>query len=96
MPEYAHVRETPIELARRGVATLVKYQSLSNLRVLQRAAAGGDAKFFFGAIPASFDYKKHSAFDPAYAAALFDVGRIYGKAGQWSSSPALTPQLESR
>lgn len=90
-PEYAPTRDRLFALAARGVLTMVKYQVLSDLRILAREMSAGKASFRYQAIPQVFDSIRTSHFDPAYAKALFECGVEVGRAGHWRTDVPTTP-----
>jgi len=92
-PEYAPARDKMFALASRAVLTMVKYQVLSNLRILAREMAEGQASFFYQAIPPAFSLIHESAFDRTYARALFECGIQVGRYGTWSTEVPMSPVL---
>lgn len=96
MLDKAASQDTILSLAARGVATLVKYQVLSNLRVFSHAMESSLSHFFFTAIPADFDAIARTSFDLSYAEKLYQCGYRVGLEGSWSRTPAQTPELETQ
>ena len=90
-PEYAASHDKMFALASRGVLTMVKYQVLSNLRVLAREMEAGQSSFRYLGIPQAFNTIKKTRFDRTYAAALFKCGIEVGLAGSWRSDVPTTP-----
>ena len=92
-PEYAPTRDRLFALAARGVLTMVKYQVLSDLRILAREMSQGRASFRFQAIPQAFASVGATRFDRGYARALFACGVDVGRAGRWQSDVPTTPVM---
>ena len=92
-PESMVAPEKAIALVQRGVETLVKYQVVYNLRLLQTAAQASQTKFEFMGIPKSFDAPKADKFDVGYAQKLYAAGRDAGLKGEWLTSVPETPEL---
>ena len=92
-PEYAAIDLKILPLALRAVQTMVKYQVIDNLLALALLTRNNQGKFFFNAIPPSFNPKPHSLFDRAYARELYEVGRQVGLGGKWFASPPSSPTL---
>jgi Patatin-like phospholipase len=92
-PEYAAIDLNILPLALRAVQTMVKYQVIDNLLALALITRNNKGKFFFNAIPPSFNPKPHSLFDRGYARELFEVGRQVGLSGKWFASPPSSPTL---
>ena len=92
-PEYAPTRDRLFALAARGVLTMVKYQVLSDLRILAREMSQGHARFQFQAIPQGFASIRTTRFDRAYAKALFECGVEVGRAGKWQTDVPTTPVM---
>ncbi len=92
-PEYAAIDLKILPLALRAVQTMVKYQVIDNLLALALITRNNEGRFFFNAIPPSFNPKPHSLFDRGYARELYDVGREVGSSGKWFASPPSSPTL---
>ena len=92
-PEYAAIDLKLLPLALRAVQTMVKYQVIDNLLALALIARSNRQRFFFNAIPPSFQVQPHSLFDRRYARALFEAGREVGCTGKWYASPPSSPTL---
>ena len=92
-PEYSAIDLKILPLALRAVQTMVKYQVIDNLLALALIAKSNQGKFYFNAIPPSFQPQPHSLFDRAYARELYDVGREVGLGGKWYASPPSSPTL---
>jgi predicted patatin/cPLA2 family phospholipase len=96
-PEYKASVQTVAGLATRSIATLVKYQALSNIAAISELARRLKARFAFVAVPESFDEKPRSEFDPVYMQALFRLGYEHGRKGDsWQTQPPLSPTLALR
>ena len=90
-PEYNAIDLKALPLALRAVQTLVKYQVIDNLLALALITRTNQGRFFFNAIPATFNAKPHSLFDKAHAKELFEVGRQVGLSGKWFAAPPSSP-----
>jgi len=90
-PDYKPAEEKVLALATRSIATLVKYQGLTDLRRLDRLSQENRGALRYTAIPDDFRAVPKSEFDKDYMRQLFDRGREVGRSGQWSDGPpALT------
>ena len=92
-PEYAAAHDRLFPLAARGVLTMVKYQVLSNLRILSREMVAAKSSFFFQGIPQAFNTIKQTQFDRSYAKALFQCGMQVGLTGTWLKDVPTTPVM---
>jgi predicted acylesterase/phospholipase RssA len=93
-PDYKPTEERAFPLAVRSIATLTKYQGLSDLRRLDRIASETNARVLFTSIPPTFSQTARSEFDRAYMGELFLVGKQMGQSGQaWHSNPPPAPAL---
>jgi predicted acylesterase/phospholipase RssA len=93
-PDYKPTEERAFPLAIRSIATLTKYQGLSDLRRLDRIASETNARVLFTSIPPTFTEAARSEFDRAYMSELFLVGEQMGQSGQaWHSNPPPAPAL---
>ena len=90
-PEYAASHDKMFALAARGVKTMVKYQVLSNLQILEREMSAAKSKLYFESIPQSFNSISKTQFDENYAKALFHCGVAVGRIGKWSTQVPITP-----
>jgi predicted acylesterase/phospholipase RssA len=93
-PDYRPAEEGAFPLAVRSIATLTKYQGLSDLRRLDRIARETNARVLFTSIPPTFTKTARSEFDREYMGELFLVGEGMGQSGQaWRSRPPPAPAL---
>ncbi len=92
-PEYNAIDLKILPLALRAVQTMVKYQVIDNLLALALTTKANQGRFFFNAIPPSFNARPRSPFDRVFAKALYAAGREVGLAGKWFSSPPSSPTL---
>jgi predicted acylesterase/phospholipase RssA len=93
-PDYKPTEEGVFPLAIRSITTLTKYQSLSDLRRLDRIASETNARVLFTSIPPTFTQTARSEFDRAYMGELFLVGEQMGLSGRaWRSGPPPAPAL---
>jgi predicted acylesterase/phospholipase RssA len=93
-PDYKPTEERAFPLAVRSIATLTKYQGLSDLRRLDRIARETNARVLFTSIPPTFTKTARSEFDREYMGELFLVGEGMGQSGQaWRSRPPPAPAL---
>jgi predicted acylesterase/phospholipase RssA len=93
-PDYKPVEEGAFPLAIRSIATLTKYQGLSDLRRLDRIARETNARVLFTSIPPDFTRAARSEFDREYMEELFSVGEQMGQSGRaWRSRPPPAPAL---
>jgi predicted acylesterase/phospholipase RssA len=93
-PDYKPAEEGAFPLAVRSIATMTKYQGLSDLRRLDRIARQTNARVLFTAIPPTFTKAARSEFDREYMSELFLVGEQMGQSGQaWRSRPPPAPAL---
>ncbi|OHV16508.1 hypothetical protein BK022_11750 [Methylorubrum extorquens] len=84
-PVYAPVAERTLDLAKRGIETLVKGQAASNIAEMKRFARSNGFRFRYTAIPDDFPGTPASDFDRAYMRALFEQGYASGSAGRWQA-----------
>ena len=93
-PDYKPTEERALPLATRSIATLTKYQGLSDLRRLDRIARETNAQVRFTSIPLDFTKAARSEFDRDYMNELFRVGEQIGLSGRaWHSGPPPAPAL---
>jgi predicted acylesterase/phospholipase RssA len=93
-PDYKLTEEGVFPLAIRSIATLTKYQGLSDLRRLDRIASETNARVLFTSIPPTFTKAAQSDFDRGYMGELFLVGEQMGLLGRaWRSGPPPAPAL---
>jgi predicted acylesterase/phospholipase RssA len=93
-PDYKPAEEGAFPLAVRSIATMTKYQGLSDLRRLDRIARETSARVLFTSIPPTFTNAARSEFDREYMGELFLVGEQMGQSGQaWRSRPPPAPAL---
>jgi predicted acylesterase/phospholipase RssA len=93
-PDYKPAEERAFPLAIRSIATLTKYQGLSDLRRLDRIARETNARVLFTSIPPTFTQTPRSEFDRLYMRELFSVGEQMGQSGRaWRSGPPPAPAL---
>jgi predicted patatin/cPLA2 family phospholipase len=96
-PEYKASIQTVAGLATRSIATLVKYQALSNIAAISELARRLKARFVFTAVPDDFTGKPRSEFDSLYMQELFKLGYDQGRAGQaWLNEAPASPTLALR
>jgi predicted acylesterase/phospholipase RssA len=93
-PDYKPTEERAFPLAIRSIATLTKYQGLSDLRRLDRIARETNARVLFTSVPPTFSKEAQSEFDREYMGDLFLVGEQMGQSGRaWRSGPPPAPAL---
>ncbi len=95
-PDFAVTEESALKIARRAIATIVKYQSIADLTRLDAQARAAGAQLRFTAIPREFSAIANSEFDREYMQRLFALGRRVGRQGTWSSHPSSTPGVAMR
>jgi hypothetical protein len=84
-------------LATRSIATLVKYQALSNIAAISERARRLRASFAFTAVPDDFAGKPRSEFDSLYMQELFKLGYEQARAGHaWLNEAPASPTLALR
>ena len=87
-PEYMAVDQSAPDLAKRAVGTMVKYQTLSNIRNLYTRARAAHINLSFVSIPEAFSEVPKSEFDSIYMVRLFDFGLQMGRRGEfWRHVP---------
>lgn len=80
-PIWEPVEERTLSIAQRSISTLTKYQSIGDLYRIYTRAKRDNIDFNLAAIPASFNVKSASPFDPAYLVPLFQLGYRQGRQG---------------
>ncbi len=91
-PEYFTTRRNLADLAKRSVATLVKYQTLANIRNLAARAKKMHINLRFSAIPEIFSEKPTHDFDRAYMSRVFNLGlELAAKGDFWLETPPDSP-----
>ncbi|WP_168991910.1 MULTISPECIES: patatin-like phospholipase family protein [Mesorhizobium] len=91
-PDYKPTEEATFPLATRSIATLTKYQGLSDLREVDRIARETNTRTLFTSIPSEFMKAARSEFDREYMGELFLVGQQMGLSGRaWHSGPPSAP-----
>jgi predicted acylesterase/phospholipase RssA len=93
-PDYMPTKAAAFPVAIRSIATLTKYQGLSDLRRLDRIARETNARVLFTYIPPDFTKTAPSEFDREYMGELFHVGEQMGLSERaWHSGPPPAPEL---
>ncbi|MGY4197278.1 patatin-like phospholipase family protein [Bradyrhizobium sp. USDA 4520] len=92
-PTYELTQDRFLDITKRSIDSLIRYQGVSDLNRLQRLAQVARAKLFYTSIPPSFKASPKSEFDTAYMRQLFDEGVADGYAGKWMRSTPETPIL---
>jgi predicted acylesterase/phospholipase RssA len=93
-PDYMPTKAAAFPVAIRSIATLTKYQGLSDLRRLDRIARQTNARVLFTYIPPDFTKTALSEFDREYMGELFHVGEQMGLSERaWHSGPPPAPEL---
>ena len=94
-PIWEPVEERTLSIAQRSISTLTKYQSIGDLYRIYTRAKRDNIDFNLAAIPASFNVKSASPFDPAYLVPLFQLGYRQGRQGYpWLAVPPGVEALE--
>lgn len=96
-PEYEPVQPTALAISARSLFTLTKNQGMGDLKQIYAMAERDGAAFRLASIPASFNVRAATAFDPAYMKALFEVGQQLGQRGDaWARTPPEAVLLAAR
>jgi len=96
-PEYEAVKPTVLAISARSLFTLTKNQGMGDLNQIFAMTERDGAAFRLASIPATFDVKSTTAFDPNYMKALFDVGQRLGQSGKaWARTPPEAVILAAR
>ena len=87
-PEWEATKGSAIDIATRSISTLIKQQTIGDVRKLYDFAKTNKIDFNLATIPASFKTKSKEAFDKTYMTELFRFGEKLGQDGfNWSKKP---------
>lgn len=87
-PEWKATEATAINIASRSIATLIKHQTIGDVRKLYDFSKANKIEFNLATIPKDFKETSKEAFDKNYMTKLFRYGEQLGTQGfPWSKKP---------
>lgn len=87
-PEWKATEATAVEIASRSISTLIKHQTIGDVRKLYDFSKANKIDFNLATIPEEFKEKSTEAFDKKYMAKLFSYGEKLGAQGfRWHKKP---------
>ncbi len=87
-PEWQEVKPHPLAIMPRGLATLIKNQSVGDFYRLYYEARGDGFDYHLALIPEDFQATRREDFDPAYMNQLFHLGFDLARRGYpWARKP---------
>ncbi len=87
-PEWQEVKPHPLSIMPRGLATLIKNQSVGDLYRLYYEAQGDGFDYHLAIIPEDFQALRREDFDTAYMNQLFKRGYEMARRGYpWAKKP---------
>ena len=87
-PEWEATKSSAIDIASRSISTLIKHQTIGDVRKLYDFSKTNKIDFNLATIPPDFREKSTEAFDKAYMTKLFKYGERLGRQGYpWKKEP---------
>ena len=87
-PQWQSTKSTALDIAGRSISTLIKQQTIGDVRKLYDFAIKNKIDFNLATIPADFTQKSNEPFDKAYMTALYKYGeRLASRGYPWAKQP---------